>query len=95
MERVIHEKERYLSENTDLLKQCEVFEWEKRTLKVELKELKAREARLLSDNNELEEENISLQKQVSSLRSSQVNIKQFPKTNFPIISTPLPNLFDQ
>lgn len=47
-------------------------EWEKKTYKAELKELKLREARLLSDNNELEEENISLQKQISSLRSSQV-----------------------
>lgn len=75
LERVIHEKERYFSENGDLTKQCELFEWERRNIKSELKELKAREARLLSDNNELEEENISLQKQISSLRSSQVEFE--------------------
>lgn len=67
------EKERILQENIDLAKNCDVSEWEKRTYKAELKELKLREARLLSDNNELEEENISLQKQISSLRSSQVS----------------------
>ncbi|GBN29119.1 Protein bicaudal D [Araneus ventricosus] len=73
--RVGVEKERILQENIDLSKNCHVSEWEKKTYKAELKELKLREARLLSDNNELEEENISLQKQISSLRSSQVEFE--------------------
>jgi hypothetical protein len=37
--------------------------------------MKFRETRLLQDYSELEEENITLQKQVSSLRSSQVRDK--------------------
>ncbi|GIY29003.1 protein bicaudal D [Caerostris darwini] len=73
--RVGVEKERILQENIDLAKNCDVSEWEKKNYKAELKELKLREARLLSDNNELEEENISLQKQISSLRSSQVEFE--------------------
>ncbi|CAG2101064.1 unnamed protein product [Medioppia subpectinata] len=56
-------------------KASEETEWERRTLRVELKELKLRESRLLADNNELEEENISLQKQVSVLKSSQVDFE--------------------
>ena len=44
-------------------------------MKSELKELKFRETRLLSDYSELEEENIGLQKQVSVLRSSQVEFE--------------------
>lgn len=73
--RVGVEKERIIQENIDLAKNCDVSEWEKKSYKAELKELKLREARLLSDNNELEEENISLQKQISSLRSSQVEFE--------------------
>ncbi|XP_067132644.1 protein bicaudal D isoform X1 [Centruroides vittatus] len=73
--RVEAEKERIQQENADLAKRCEIYDWEKKNLKTELKELKFREARLLGDNNELEEENISLQKQVSSLRSSQVEFE--------------------
>lgn len=42
---------------------------------MELKDLKYRETRMMADYSELEEENISLQKQVSSLRSSQVEFE--------------------
>lgn len=73
--RVGVEKERIFQENVNLSKNCDVSEWEKKNYKAELKELKLREARLLSDNNELEEENISLQKQISTLRSSQVEFE--------------------
>ena len=55
-----------------MIKEREVYVFERKTLKSELKELKFRETRLLSDYSELEEENIGLQKQVSALRSSQV-----------------------
>lgn len=73
--RVGVENDRILQENINLLKNCDVSEWEKKNYKLELKELKLREARLLADNNELEEENISLQKQISTLRSSQVEFE--------------------
>lgn len=42
---------------------------------MELKDLKYRETRMMADYSELEEENISLQKQVSGLRSSQVEFE--------------------
>lgn len=42
---------------------------------MELKDLKYRETRQMADYSELEEENILLQKQVSSLRSSQVEFE--------------------
>ena len=43
-------------------------------LRDDIKEYKFREARLLQDYSELEEENISLQKQVSVLRQNQASI---------------------
>lgn len=69
------EKEQLNQEINDLQKTKELFEWEKKNMKTELKELKFRETRLLSDYSELEEENITLQKQVSSLKSSQVEFE--------------------
>ncbi|VDN90302.1 unnamed protein product [Brugia pahangi] len=48
---------------------------QKRQLKEDLKELKNREQRLLNDYSELEEENISLQKQLSNLRSAQIEFE--------------------
>ena len=68
LEREQTEKERLAIENTDLIKQVEIIDWEKKNLKSELKDLKMRETRLFNDNNELEEENISLQKQISMLK---------------------------
>jgi hypothetical protein len=47
-------------------------ELERKNLRSELREIKFRETRLITDYSELEEENISLQKQVSVLKSSQV-----------------------
>lgn len=41
-------------------------------VKEQLKEYKTREVQQLQDNTELEEENISLQKQVSVLKENQV-----------------------
>lgn len=75
LDRVQAEKERLLIEHSDLTKQVEVVDWERKTMRSELKELKARESRLLNDMNELEDENISLQKQVSALRSSQIEFE--------------------
>lgn len=56
-----------------LLKQCECLEAEKGHMRDEMKEYKVRELRLLQDNAELEDENISLQKQVSVLKENQVS----------------------
>ena len=47
------------------LETVKAFETQKRHLREELKDLKAREQRLLNDYTELEEENIGLQKQVN------------------------------
>lgn len=48
------------------------METEKVRVREELKEFKVRELQQLQDNTELEEENISLQKQVSVLKENQV-----------------------
>ena len=53
--------------------ECECLEAEKGHLRDEMKEYKVRELRQLQDSSELEEENISLQKQVSVLKENQVS----------------------
>lgn len=62
------------------------MEAEKGHMRDEIKEYKVREQRQLQDNAELEDENISLQKQVSVLKENQVSsrrrsavIPDFPK----------------
>ncbi|XP_024119076.1 protein bicaudal D homolog 1 isoform X1 [Oryzias melastigma] len=50
----------------------EMLELQRSRMREEMREFKFREARLLQDYSELEEENISLQKTVSALRQSQV-----------------------
>lgn len=75
LERVRNERDRMLQENSDIGRDKSDNEAEKIRLKAELKELKFRETRMLTEYSELEEENISLQKQVSSLRSSQVEFE--------------------
>ncbi|XP_056129341.1 protein bicaudal D homolog 2 [Lampris incognitus] len=61
--------------STQLKKECECQEAEKGHLRDEMKEYKVRELRQLQDNSELEEENISLQKQVSLLKENQVEFE--------------------
>lgn len=56
-----------------VLQECECLEAEKGHLRDEMKEYKVRELRQLQDNAELEDENISLQKQVSVLKENQVS----------------------
>ncbi|XP_054645161.1 protein bicaudal D homolog 2 [Dunckerocampus dactyliophorus] len=56
-------------------KDCECLEAENGHLRDEMKEYKVRELRQLQDNGELEEENISLQKQVSVLKENQVEFE--------------------
>ncbi|KAL2104380.1 hypothetical protein ACEWY4_001248 [Coilia grayii] len=55
--------------------ECECLEAEKGHMHVEMKEFKVRELQQLQDNSELEEENISLQKQVSILKENQVEFE--------------------
>ena len=55
----------------------EIIEKERKKLINELKDYKIRESRLLSENNELDDENVALQKQVSLLKSSQVDIETY------------------
>ncbi|XP_061640673.1 protein bicaudal D homolog 2 isoform X1 [Phyllopteryx taeniolatus] len=50
-------------------------ELQRSQLRDDIREYKVREARLLQDYSELEEENISLQKQVSALRQNQVEFE--------------------
>lgn len=59
----------------DLRKECQTLESEKSRLREEMKQAKTRELRQLQDCAELEEENISLQKQVSVLRGGQVEFE--------------------
>ncbi|KAM6929092.1 protein bicaudal D homolog 2 isoform 1-T1 [Lycodopsis pacificus] len=61
--------------STQLKKECECLDAEKGHQRDEMKEYKVRELRQLQDNGELEEENISLQKQVSVLRENQVEFE--------------------
>lgn len=75
LDRVTTERDRMLQENSDIGRDKSDTEAERMRLKAEVKELKFRETRMLNDYSELEEENISLQKQVSSLRSSQVEFE--------------------
>lgn len=54
-----------------------MLELQRTRMREEIKEYKFRETRLLQDYTELEEENITLQKLVSTLKQSQVRMKTF------------------
>lgn len=54
------------------MQNSELAEMQRCQLRDDIREYKIREARLQQDYTELEEENISLQKQVSVLRQNQV-----------------------
>uniref|UniRef100_A0A8C5N2N5 BICD cargo adaptor 1 n=1 Tax=Leptobrachium leishanense TaxID=445787 RepID=A0A8C5N2N5_9ANUR len=56
----------------DLKESNEILELQRMRMKDEIREYKFREARLLQDYTELEEENITLQKLVSTLKQNQV-----------------------
>lgn len=75
LERVTNERDRMLQENADMGRDKSGTEAERSKLKAELKEMKFRETRMLQDYSELEEENITLQKQVSSLKCSQIEFE--------------------
>ncbi|XP_028850767.1 protein bicaudal D homolog 2 [Denticeps clupeoides] len=71
----VAENERLGGLSAQLKKECECLEAEKGHLRDEVKEYKMRELQQLQDNSELEEENISLQKQVSLLKENQVEFE--------------------
>ncbi|XP_034947533.1 protein bicaudal D isoform X2 [Chelonus insularis] len=75
LERVQVERDHALQEREDVSKNHHQAESERKSLRTELRECRFRETRLLQDYSELEDENISLQKQVSTLRSSQVEFE--------------------
>merc|ERR1711936_78536 len=76
VERLKNEKIRAESEVSEVAKKCDLQEQELKTIKAEVKEYRFRETRLLTDYSELEEENVALQKQVSSLRSTTVEFEE-------------------
>ncbi|CAG9114442.1 unnamed protein product [Plutella xylostella] len=75
LERVVSERDRLLNESSELGADKATRESERAALRGELREARQREQRLLVDIADLEDENISLQKQVSALRSSQVEFE--------------------
>ncbi|KAI1888550.1 hypothetical protein AGOR_G00186320 [Albula goreensis] len=66
------ENERLNAVLQELRESNEVLELQRNRMKEEIKEYKFRETRLLQDYTELEEENITLQKLVSTLKQNQV-----------------------
>ncbi|CAH2042157.1 unnamed protein product, partial [Iphiclides podalirius] len=75
LERVVSERDRLLTESSELGADKATREADRAALRAELREARQREQRLLVDIGDLEDENISLQKQVSALRSSQVEFE--------------------
>ncbi|XP_050521164.1 protein bicaudal D [Daktulosphaira vitifoliae] len=75
LDRVRVERDRAIQDNNDLIRQSNESNHECKQLRSELREIKSRETHLLSDYSELEEENITLQKQIAHLKSSQVEFE--------------------
>ena len=77
LERLMHENDRLSNQNSEICQQAESLENTRKNLKKEIKEFKVREHRNMQDYSELEEENISLQKQVLQLKQAQVDYEGF------------------
>ncbi|XP_076469501.1 protein bicaudal D-like isoform X2 [Babylonia areolata] len=75
LERSSVDNERLGANISELSHQVEILEAQRQQLKHENREYKIRENRNLTDYAELEEENITLQKTVSQLRTSQVDFE--------------------
>lgn len=73
LERVQVESERSSNALSDMGLAMEQLELQNKQMKKDLKELKFREARNMSDYSELEDENITLQKQLLQLKQTQVD----------------------
>ncbi|XP_071961440.1 protein bicaudal D homolog 2-like isoform X2 [Antedon mediterranea] len=81
VERYKSENEHFHSKSSDSTSSLEKVESQRKAARDEVRELKFRETRLLQDYSELEEENIAMQKQVSSLKSSQVEYEALKHEN--------------
>ncbi|XP_017781415.1 PREDICTED: protein bicaudal D [Nicrophorus vespilloides] len=75
LDRVTEERDRMGQEISDIGNDKEDRDSECKKFRKELREIKLRETSLITDYNELEEENITLQTQVSLLRQSQVDFE--------------------
>jgi len=64
------ERDQAIQENNELSR----LSHDSKQLRADLREVKSRETRLILDYSKLEEENISLQKQIAHLKSFRVNI---------------------
>uniref|UniRef100_A0A915KKG5 Protein bicaudal D n=1 Tax=Romanomermis culicivorax TaxID=13658 RepID=A0A915KKG5_ROMCU len=73
--RTKQELEKYHSMQSEANENVETLSKQKKSMKDELRELKIREQRLMVDYSELEEENITLQKQVAALKLSQIEFE--------------------
>ncbi|XP_066526309.1 protein bicaudal D homolog 2 isoform X2 [Hoplias malabaricus] len=69
------ENERLTALTLEMRESTELVELQRARLRDDIREFKIRESRLLQDYTELEEENISLQKQVSLLKQGQVEFE--------------------
>ncbi|KAF4093545.1 hypothetical protein AMELA_G00003100 [Ameiurus melas] len=69
------ENERLSSLTLEIRENAELLELQRTRLRDDIREYKVRESRLLQDYSELEEENIGLQKQVSTLKQGQVEFE--------------------
>lgn len=75
------ENERLSNQMSNYVKEIEQFAQSKRLLRDEIRELKYRESKHIQEFSELEEENINLQKQYSTLRSSLVEFESLKVEN--------------
>ncbi|XP_056128471.1 protein bicaudal D homolog 2 isoform X1 [Rhinichthys klamathensis goyatoka] len=75
------ENERLATHALELRENNEIVELQRSRLRDDIREYKIRESRLLQDYTELEEENISLQKQVSTLKQGQVEFEGLKHEN--------------
>ncbi|XP_071817478.1 protein bicaudal D homolog 2-like isoform X3 [Apostichopus japonicus] len=69
------------SRHVELTSSFEKMESEKKILKDELRDIKFRESRMMRDYSELEEENTTMQKHISSLKSSQIEYESLKHEN--------------
>ncbi|PFX23825.1 protein bicaudal D homolog 2-like [Stylophora pistillata] len=75
------ENERLCNQASNYVKEIEQFAHSKKLLRDEIRELKYRESKYCQEFSDLEEENINLQKQYSTLRSSMVEFESLKVEN--------------
>lgn len=81
LERLSSENDRLNVLTTEVSQQQEQLEAQRKQMRKEIKELKFRETRNMADYSELEEENITLQKQVLYLKQAQVDFEGMKHEN--------------